>query len=422
MAHSTIWRIGTWLNLVQTTFVGLLRVWSVPIVVLLSIASGYTTYYGLSYFITPWIALTVTIAVQSIVVICSLELAGMHWQANPIRYFSVILSLLVALIVSISFSYFKFYEFSQRDILLASKHAQLSEDIHRYLSGVITLKSQLTAEQQNRIERATSETTQAYLGSHPGIQDTKQHVIGRGKVWNYYNEILQTEQGKLQTLHNQFHIIEKLFTEVRYALQAFSSVSNDPHSYETLTRTFHRLESEVETLATMYGVSSVTSPEFGSYAQFSKGLSPSFSMWKDISWFALACAAMVDFFTLVLSYRLECTAPGPLTEEEKELAFQGIRQFSEFTINRNDELEFIIERTELERARRVSDWNRLFIVALLLNRGYLRKLSERSVEFAPNLYPILVERMTARKGIPSSQLESANEGFLSTELKRKQYG
>jgi hypothetical protein len=76
MSHSAVWRIGGWLNLIQTTFVGLLRVLSVPIVLMLSVASGYTTYYGLSFFITPWIAMIVTVAVQSIVVICSLGCTG----------------------------------------------------------------------------------------------------------------------------------------------------------------------------------------------------------------------------------------------------------------------------------------------------------------------------------------------------------
>jgi hypothetical protein len=144
-------------------------------------------------------------------------------------------------------------------------------------------------------------------------------------------------------------------------------------------------------------------------------------MWEDISWFALACASMVDFFVLVLSYRLEFTAPGPLTEEEKDLAYQGLRQFGEFTINKNDELEFVIERTELERARRFSDWPRMFAVAFLLNRGYLRKMSDRSVEFAPNLYPLIAERMSARQP-PELRALPGGEDKLGEALRRKGHG
>ena len=108
--------LGSLLNRIQTLFVGMLRIWSIPIVLMLSIASGFTTYYGLSHFIVPWIALIITIAIQSIIVICSLEIAGIHWKANRLRYLSVLLSLSVAIMASITFSYFKFYEVSASEL------------------------------------------------------------------------------------------------------------------------------------------------------------------------------------------------------------------------------------------------------------------------------------------------------------------
>jgi hypothetical protein len=98
----------------------------------------------------------------------------------------------------------------------------------------------------------------------------------------------------------------------------------------------------------------------------------------------------------LLFYCLETTAPGPLSEHEQELVFECLRQFSEFRINENDELEMVIEKSDLERARRYSDWSRMFAVGFLLSRGFLRKIDERSVEFAPNLYPLIAERMGAK--------------------------
>jgi hypothetical protein len=35
----------------------------------------------------------------------------------------------------------------------------------------------------------------------------------------------------------------------------------------------------------------------------------------------------------------------------------------------------------------------MFAVGFLLSRGFLRKIDERSVEFAPNFYPLIAERM-----------------------------
>jgi hypothetical protein len=421
MSVAAAWRIGQWLNVVQTTFVGLLRVWSVPIVLLLSVASGYTTFYGLSYFISAWIALVITVAVQSIVVICTLELAGMHWRANPLRFAMVGVSLLVALTVSVSFSYFKFYEFSHRDALLIERQSRLEQEANHYMAGVVGLKSQIIAAQRKRIEEASDAATQAYLGSLPAMRGTWRNQVGKGRVWSHYNDILQEEQAKLKALEPSFKALEERLAAVRGSLKEFSARMSDPAAYGQLLADFHQLRGVAEALASEHGLAPVAAPRFGSYAEFDKGITPSFAMWEDISWFALACASMVDFFVLVLSYRLEFSAPGPLTEEEKDLAYQGLRQFGEFTINRNDELEFVIERTELERARRVSDWSRMFAVAFLLNRGYLRKMSDRAVEFAPNLYPLIAERMQARKNAELKALPGG-EDKLAEMMRRKGHG
>ena len=152
----------------------------------------------------------------------------------------------------------------------------------------------------------------------------------------------------------------------------------------------------INRLASSDGVSLPAAPLLMTYKQFVEEVKPSFSMFKGFSWFAFSCAAMVDFFTVLLSYRLEFTAPGPLTQQEEELVFECLRQFSEFRINANDELEMIIEKSELEKARRYSDWSRMFVVGLLLSRGFLRKVDHRTVEFAPHLYPLLAEKMSEK--------------------------
>jgi hypothetical protein len=113
---------------------------------------------------------------------------------------------------------------------------------------------------------------------------------------------------------------------------------------------------------------------------------------------------MVDFFTVLLSYRLEFKAPAPLTEQEEDLVFQCIREFNEFRINENDELEMIIEKSPIEKARRYSDWSRMFAVGFLLSRGFLRKIDRRTVEFAPNLYPLIADRL----GVKLKRLENSN--------------
>ena len=102
---------------------------------------------------------------------------------------------------------------------------------------------------------------------------------------------------------------------------------------------------------------------------------------------------MVDFFTIILSYRLEYTAPAPLSREEEDMVYRCLRQFPDIRVNHRDELELVIAKSQLERSRRVSDWSRVFATAFLLKRGYLRKVDDNKVEFSSDLYPLVASRL-----------------------------
>jgi hypothetical protein len=397
--------IGQLLNSVQSTFVGLLRIWSIPIVLSLSLASGYTTYYGMAHFITPWIALIITVAVQSIVVIGSLELAGMHWRANASRYLATLTALLVALIVSVTFSYFKFYEISQGDTIFIERQNTLRTEVNGFLDEVAARRADILAQQKKRQDAAHREATTAFLGTHPSLPQHYRGRVGKGPVWEHYNRLYQEEQTREQSLNQSFVELDGQVAALRNRVNGFAQGNaRNRGDYEAMLDAFQQVQGKVEALAAFYALPTVNAPVLASFEAFNREVEPTFAMWANLSWFALACAAMVDFFAVVLSYKLEFTAPGPLTDEEKKLAWEGLSQFSEFSINRNDELEISIEKTELERARRISDRTRMFVVAMLLSRGYLRKVNQRSVEFAPNLYPVLAEFMgsgeTAGEGAP----------------------
>jgi len=383
--------LGSWLNGIQTLFVGMLRIWSIPIVLMLSVASGFTTYYGLSHFIVPWIALIITIAIQSIIVICSLEIAGIHWKANRIRYLTVLLSLLVAITASITFSYFKFYEISQSETIHINRINQIRQDVNNYLSVVLATKSQILKQQKEELDKANEDVTQAYFGTHAQISDAQKHVVGQGPFWRHYNQLYQTKKKLFEQVDLEFRQLDDEIRKLQTSLNALEV--DTENNYRLTLSGMQEVELKFNGLAANAGIIAPKSPILMTYAQFIQGITPSFSMWKGFSLFAFSCAAMVDFFTVLLSYRLEFTAPGPLTEQEQELVFECIRQFSEFRINENDELEMVIEKSEIERARRYSDWSRMFAVGFLLSRGFLRKIDERSVEFAPNFYPLIAERM-----------------------------
>ncbi|MGZ8135767.1 MAG: hypothetical protein ACXW1W_00555 [Methylococcaceae bacterium] len=386
--------LGSLLNSIQTLFVGTLRVWSIPIVLMLSVASGFTTYYGLSHFITPWIALIITIAIQSIIVICSLEIAGIHWKANRLRYLSVLASLLVAIAASITFSYFKFYEVSESETLHISRINEVRKNVNDYLTTILATKSNILKQWNSELDKATRDVSQAYFGTHAEVPPAYKNIVGEGPFWKHYNQRYQAKKEQFEQVDKAFKTLDE---DIRNLQTSLNQLEFDTeNNYRLTVNRLQEVQLKFNQLASNAGYAVPQPLVLMTYSQFNQGVTPSFSMWNDFSLFAFACAAMVDFFTFLLSYRLESTAPGPLSEQEQELAFECLKQFSEFRINENDELEIVIEKSDLERARRYSDWSRMFAVGFLLSRGFLRKIDQRSVEFAPNLYPLIAERMSEK--------------------------
>ena len=389
--------LGGLINSIQTLFVGLLRIWSIPIVLMLSVASGFTTYYGMSHFILPWIALIITVAIQSIIVICSLEIAGIHWKANRLRYFSIFGSLLIAVAASVSFSYFKFYEISEHQNIHISRLNQAHREVDDYLAKILAIKTRILEEQKAELSKASEEVSQAYFGKHPEIQPKYRNQVGEGPFWRRFNQLYQQKKQRFDQQEQEFSELDGVIRELQLNLSNLDMGSSNIEAvYHQVLSNSQDVQIRFNQLASKSGQAVPKPPELMPYDQFIQGVTPSFSMWGNFSLFAFICAAMVDFFTVLLSYRLEFTAPGPLNEQEQELVFECLRQFSEFRINENDELEMVIEKSEIERARRYSDWSRMFTVGFLLNRGFLRKIDERTVEFAPNLYPLIAERMGDR--------------------------
>ena len=385
--------VGYLINSIQTLFVGLLRIWTIPIVLMLSVASGFTTYYGLSHFITPWIALVITIAIQSIIVICSLEIAGMHWRANRLRYFSVACSLFIALAASVSFSYFKFYEISEQDTQHINRLNQIRSDIKPYVDRVQVIKAEVLKQQRADLDKASLEVSQAYFGTHTQIIEGYKHQVGEGPFWKHYNQIYQEKKQQQIQFDHDFSDLDHAIQKLQISTNELDVAVNIENAYVSMLDNFQNVQLKINQLSGAIGQTLPQAPLLMTYKQFTADVQPSAAMWSDFSLFAFVCAAMVDFFTVLLSYRLEFTAPGPLTSDEENLIFECLRQFTEFRINKNDELEMVIEKTELERARRYSDWSRMFAVGLLLSRGFLRKIDDKTVEFAPNLYPLIAEKM-----------------------------
>lgn len=386
--------IGRFINTVQTLFVSLLRIWTIPIVLLLSLASGFTTYYGMSYFITPWIALVITVAIQSIIVICSFELAGIHCKANKLRYFSVLTSLVIAFSASMAFSYFKFYEISEHDSIRIDRINEVQTQVDSYLKELVAVKSSLLGQQKIELENLGKVVSQAYFGVHPDIPPQYRNQVGEGPVWRHANKNLQETKAQFAELEQKFTVVDQSIATLQAGLNKLDSdPAHSEQAYQSVSQNLHKVQLEFNQLTAKYRTDLPTAPILMTYSQFTETVKPTVNNLPKFTLFPLIIAGMVDFFTVLLSYRLEFSAPGPLTEEEEELVFECLKQFTEFRINENDAVEIIIEKSDIERARHYVDWPRMFAVGLLLSRGFLRKVDDKRVEFAPNLYPLIAEKM-----------------------------
>ena len=398
------------LNFAQSTFIALLRIWSIPLVVLLSIASGYTTYFGLKLFITWWIALFITIAVQSIIVVCSLEIAGLHWKANKTRYMNVFSSLIVAIFVSISFSYFKFYEISQTEKAQLNQLSTLRKELNVYLVEINNIKSSIIARLRNDIKNAEGNVLKAKFGKLPEMPK-EYRTVGDGPYTREYKRIVNDKKKDLIEIQNGFKVLDNKIGLFRESLSHFEmTYLNEHNSYSEMVDCFQAVIGSVNALTTNLGFVPPNTPIILPLSQIVQSIEPSFDMWyTHFALFPFACAVMVDFFTFLLSYRIESTAPGPLNPHEKNFIFNSLGQFTEWSINPNDQLELVIEKTEIERARKFQDWQRMFAVSFLLSRGYLRKVSNRLVEFSPNLYAIIAEKMATENVVKDSFKESEKQ-------------
>jgi hypothetical protein len=69
-------------------------------------------------------------------------------------------------------------------------------------------------------------------------------------------------------------------------------------AYYQMLKNYQDIQLIVYQLSSSAGLQLPDAPMLMSYKQFVEEVKPSFAMWQGFSWFAFACAAMVDFFTI----------------------------------------------------------------------------------------------------------------------------
>ncbi len=376
---------------------------SIPIILALSLASGYTTFHGMNIYVpSQWIAGIITFAVQAVIIIASIELGKAHIRANILRFAGLIVSLIIGLAVSMFFSYFTFFENAESAGTKEKKFNQLNAAINEYIANAWESKTEIILKKEEQIKIAQKEVDDAFWGRS---KDTpgKMQKPGKGQLYRYYKEKLDREESGLNAVKAQFEDIQAQEKELRYALAQLSMAEvGTPAGYAEATRpVYEKIRQQFAALTGLFehvfsdnGISPVRIPSIMPHDMYVK-MTPTLGDITEnpIAPLPLCLAVVIDVLTFVLSYRLQVVPMGTLFEDQKQFVYKHLKAFSKWHINRNDHLEFGIERSPDEESTGYNDGPRKFAAATLLNLGFIRRVKKSSAEFTSFFYPIVMEEL-----------------------------
>ncbi|MDQ1318481.1 MAG: hypothetical protein QG588_2143 [Candidatus Poribacteria bacterium] len=379
-------RTNTFLQSLKITFTNVLHTSIILIVVALGIASGYTTFKGMTLFINDWVALIVTIAVQFIIIISSYELSTTYFQAHKLRFIGLLIALIIGLIVSINFSYIMFYERSQANNEKVEKFEKMAYEMKNYLSEVKTVKGVVIDMEMEIIRKIEERRRRAVDGTLEGLPP-RQRVFGEGTATHIVDHELDQEKSRLQKIKDEFNMFEG--TEKIFHNNWRMEELDDPNHYATTKHQFNQLTYLADNILSNNGKKPIPHPEIMPWEDFIRS-NPPYAFLINLS---LILAIIIDVLTFIFSSCLQLQSAGGLSGRQKGMACLGFQEFFQFDLNSHDQLQIELNKTALEEDQGYNDGFRKLVIALLLNRGYLRRVNKDYVEFTPRLYDIILEQI-----------------------------
>jgi hypothetical protein len=381
--------LNQFVHRLYVTFINLMHVTTIPIVIALSVASGFTTFGGMRLYINEWIALAVTFAVQSILVLAAFELSNTYFRAHRLRFLFLLLSLLIAVSVSINFSYIMFYEKSRGASEKVEKFERMDDDIQAYIAEVKRIKSEAVAEKLARIEELKRQS-QSRLREAPPRDAPRSQWYRWRLLYESDNKELVAEKEELATLVGRFE------QDVEPRVSSFlagtwrQEIINDAAGYTRAVTEFDVLTNLIGDGLSRAGRTPVKSPVITPWELFNQ-LSPPYAF---LSQLPLLLAFVIDILIFLFSWRLKSLPFGVMSEEEKELAYYGIKQFTGHRIGRDDRLQFRITKTGDEESEDYDDKLRTNILALLMTKGYAKRVDGQHVELSPRFDDTLAKKLS----------------------------
>jgi len=371
-----------------TTIIG----WLPPfLIVVLSIISGFTTYHGLSFFtvkLDTWMTVALAVSIQVVIVMSTLQFALAYWSASPWRLISALCCLLFSASVSIFFSYFTFYEFSEApDILMQQKFKIQKEHIETFVSNINNVRSHQILLQKQKVEVAKKNEELAFGGKLP---DGSSIPLGPGKHTKFFNEKAADEKKTLDLLQNNNNDIILAADAASFIVKLGVEGLSNKQNYENLLAKISSASKASNEFSALVGEQPVPTPNLIGFQEYVQVI-PSLQSLDKISWLPLFLAILVDFLTFILSYWLEHYSFGSIKKIDRDRLVEQLLSFNQWGINNRNQFELRLPKTESERAANTHDADRLFVASMFLNKGYLRRVNRTQAEFTPAMYDLMNE-------------------------------
>lgn len=376
-------KLNQFLQDIHLTFLNFLRLSTILIIPALSIASGYTTFNGMRYYINAWIALIITVSVQIIIVVAAYELSTTYFRAHKLRFIGMAFSFIIGFTVSTHFSYIMFYNKSQAFEERTRKFKQIDSVINNYIVDVKKSQGIKLNNLSKEIKLLDNLRLRAELGTLSNVP-IKFQVPGVGPVTKAYLKQIQAKKNELKSVEVGFSSFIK---ETDSFLVHFSlGINQDEIKYNAMRDSFIRLANHAEKI--ILGEDIVAKPTIPLWEDFSKS-NPPHAFLTDLS---LYLAFIIDILAFIFSMRLKILPTGKLTDEDIDIFYQVMPEFRDVGLNSHDQLQIGIERTREEIKAGIIDIDRKYAIASMLNKGYMRRVGKAYVEFTQKLYDIVAKK------------------------------
>lgn len=356
-------------------FVNFLRTFSIIIILLLVSASGYTTYHGMLNYVIWQIALVITIAIQAIIVLSTYELAVTSFKIQKPKFFALMASLLVGVAISVNFTYVMFFNTSNTENARNQSVSDFLNKMNVYTDSVYHRKSVMLGNKIGTIQEKRRQMNRELRGEEGSVTGTP----GDGVVYRAFQKEIQELEVAKNALEVDLTAIDTVINEF-YTNFSIEILTEDELR---LTELYKRMILIINATISRNGEKPllIRPPDMITLEAVNNSRG---SPYGTIRYMPLFLAIVVDLLTIFFSYRLKILPIGDLSDLELKLVMSEFFKIANVDINNNNQFKIYFDDCTN---------NQKYIISLLLNKGYLRRVGKNEVESSERFFDMVNQKI-----------------------------